>query len=211
MAYSLYTHRFWQEPFNLYSNKQCFLHKHEMIGSRDCCLHVSQNPGAGQQILWGISGQHESIWHISSWHDFLHVMNPNVKYPYFLEIRSSEETIETQADIQPFVTRLLWRKKLLRSNGKYKTHHATVWSHLGEAYVGYTNFDPCKRFNLQDIEEALDGRCDVGDEGHSKHGHWMGGSLHCQRNTEREPATIPTHYFRWGHQCLRLSSNKNCW
>lgn len=92
---------------------------------------------------------------------FFTMMNPNVKCPYLLEIRSSEETIETQADVQRFVTRLLRHKKLPRSDGKYKTHHATVWSYLEEAYVGCTNFDPCKRFNLRDIEEVLDGRCDV--------------------------------------------------
>ena len=92
---------------------------------------------------------------------FFTMINPNVKCPYLLEIRSSEEVIETQADVQRFVAKLHRCKQPPRSDGKYRTRQATVWAHLEEAYVGCINFDPRKRFSLSEIEEVLDGRCNI--------------------------------------------------
>lgn len=89
------------------------------------------------------------------------MINPSLKCPYLLEIRSTTENIVSQADVQNFVGNLLRKKKLPLSDDKYKSNRATVWSSLEEAYIGCTNFDPTKRFSLRDIEEVLCGRYDV--------------------------------------------------
>ena len=97
---------------------------------------------------------------------FFTMVNPNIKCPYLLEIRSAKETIATQGDVQKFVSNLLHNKILPKSDGKYNTSRATVWFKLEEdrltqVYMGYTNFDSNERFTLRDIDEVLDGRCDV--------------------------------------------------
>lgn len=92
---------------------------------------------------------------------FFTMINPNIKCPYLLEIRSSKETFATQGDVQKFVSNLLRNRKLPKSDGKYNTSRATVWSYLEEVYIGCTTFDPSERFTLPQINEVLDGRCDV--------------------------------------------------
>ena len=92
---------------------------------------------------------------------FFTMINPSLKCPCLLEIRSSKETIATQGDVQKFVSNLLRNKKLPKSDGKYNKSRATARSYLEEVYLGCTNFDPSKRFTLCDIDEVLDGKYDV--------------------------------------------------
>ena len=92
---------------------------------------------------------------------FFTMINSNLKCPYLLEIRSSEKNIQTQEDVQNFVANRLRQKKRPVSDIKYNLNRATIWSCLGEVYIGCTSFDPNMRFSLRDVEEVLNGKYDV--------------------------------------------------
>ena len=91
---------------------------------------------------------------------FFTMINPNLKCPYLLEIRSSKKNIQTQ-DVQNFVGNRLRQKERPVSDIKYNLSRAAVWSCLEEAYIGCTSFEPNMRFSLRDVEEVLNGKYDV--------------------------------------------------
>lgn len=76
------------------------------------------------------------------------MINPNLKGPFLLEIRSAPEKIHTPEAVSKFVSNRLRGKKRPLSDAKYNTHRASVWSSLEEIYVGCTHFDPAKRLSL---------------------------------------------------------------
>lgn len=80
------------------------------------------------------------------------MINPNMKCPYLLEIRSSEKNIQTQEDVQNFVGNRLHQKERPVSDIKYNLSRGTVWSCLEEVYIGCTSFDSNMRFSLRDVE-----------------------------------------------------------
>ena len=88
------------------------------------------------------------------------MVNLNLKCAYLLEIRSSQEKIKTQEEVEKFVGNRLRMKERPVSDSKYVSH-ATVWSCLEEAYIGCTSFDPDMRFSLRDVEEVLNGTYNV--------------------------------------------------
>lgn len=92
---------------------------------------------------------------------FFTMVNPNLKCPYLLEIRSSGEKIQTQEDVQKFVGNRLRKKERPVSDRKYNVSRATLWSCLEEVYIGCTSFDPNMRFSLRHVEEVLNGTYDV--------------------------------------------------
>ena len=106
---------------------------------------------------------------------FFTMINPNLKCPYLLEIRSCEEKIQTQEDVQNFVGNHLRQKEHPVLDSKYNLSCATVWSCLEEVYIGCTSFDPNMRFCLSDVEEVVTGKYDVDNtcevEGDTDHSH----------------------------------------
>ena len=92
---------------------------------------------------------------------FFTMINPNLKRPYLLEIRSSEKNIQTQEDVQNFVGNRLRQKERPVSDIKYNLSRATVWSCLGEVYIRCTSFDFNMRFSLREVEEVLNDKYDV--------------------------------------------------
>ena len=92
---------------------------------------------------------------------FFTMINPNLKCPYLLEIRSCEKNIQTQEDVYNFVGNRLRQRKRPMSDIKYNLSHATIWSCLEEVYIGCTSFDSDMRFSLRDVEEVLNGKYDV--------------------------------------------------
>jgi len=91
---------------------------------------------------------------------FFIMVNPNLKCPYLVEIRSSQEKIQTQEDVQKFADNRLRKKEHPLSDSKHSMSRATVWSCLEEVYIGCTSFDPNMRFSLRDVE-VLNGTYDV--------------------------------------------------
>ena len=86
------------------------------------------------------------------------MINPNLKCPFLLEIRSAPDKIHSQEAVTKFVSNLLRDKKRPLSDAKYNTHRASIWFSLEEVYVGCTSFDPNTRLSLSKIEDILSGK-----------------------------------------------------
>ncbi|KAK3712178.1 hypothetical protein QZH41_005805 [Actinostola sp. cb2023] len=89
------------------------------------------------------------------------MINPNIKCPYLIEIKSAKSNNLKAGDIKMFISDLQRSKKLPTQDSKYETDRATIWSSLEEAYIGCTSFDPTKRLSLEDIEKLLTEKRDI--------------------------------------------------
>lgn len=92
---------------------------------------------------------------------FFMMINPNLKCPFLLEIRSSQDKIQTQEDVQKFVGNRLRKKERPVLDSKYNVSRATVWLCLEEVYLRCTSFEPDMRFSLRDVQEVLNGTYNV--------------------------------------------------
>lgn len=81
------------------------------------------------------------------------LINPSVKYPYRLEIRSAGNISQDQLKI--FISSLLRQKKLPLYDDKYAVERATVWRGLEEIYRGCANFDRHSRLSLEEAATIL--------------------------------------------------------
>ena len=86
------------------------------------------------------------------------MINPSLKCPFLLEIRSAPEKIHSQEAVSKFVSNLVRDKKLPLPDVQYNIRRVTVWSSLEEVYVGCAVFDPAKRLFLSEIELILSGK-----------------------------------------------------
>lgn len=86
------------------------------------------------------------------------MINPSLKSPFLLEIRSAPEKLTSQEDVTKFVSKLLRAKKRPLTDAKYSKRQAREWSGLEEIYVGCTNFDPTKILSISQIKGILSGK-----------------------------------------------------
>ena len=85
---------------------------------------------------------------------FFLMINPSVKYPYCLEIRSAGN-ISSQDELKIFLSSLLRQNKCPLPDKKYVAERATVWRGLEEIYIGCTNFDRHSRLSLREAANIM--------------------------------------------------------
>ena len=78
---------------------------------------------------------------------FFSLINPNLKCPYLLEVRS-EGNIHSQDELKRFIISLLRRGKHPLKDDKYEVERATVWCALDEVYKGCVELNPQSRLSL---------------------------------------------------------------
>ena len=86
---------------------------------------------------------------------FFTMINPSLKCPFLLEIRSETDKFHSQEGVSKFFSSLLRDKRRPLSDAKYSTRRASVSSNLEGVYIACTNFDPAKRPSLLEIDEIL--------------------------------------------------------
>ena len=89
------------------------------------------------------------------------MINPSLKCPFLLEIRSSSEQIHSPEAVTKFVSNLLRDNRRPLTDAKYNKHRAREWSSLEEVYLGCTNWDPTKRLSILAVEKILSGEYSV--------------------------------------------------
>ena len=82
------------------------------------------------------------------------MINPNLKYPFRLEIRSAG-SISSQEELKEFICSLLSQRKLPLPDKKYEVERATVWIGLEGVYRGCVAFDRHSRLSLKEAAEIL--------------------------------------------------------
>lgn len=85
---------------------------------------------------------------------FFSLINPSLKCPYLLEVRS-EGNIGCQDELKRFISSLLRRGKHPVPDEKYEVERATVWCALDEVYKGCVNFNPQSRLSLHKAATIL--------------------------------------------------------
>ena len=85
---------------------------------------------------------------------FFSMINPSVKYPYRLEIRSAGN-VSSQEQLKIFISSLLREKKLPLLDEKYGVERATIWRGLEEIYRECVNFDRHSRLSLEEAVAIL--------------------------------------------------------
>ena len=80
---------------------------------------------------------------------FFTMINPNLKSPYILEIRSQGE-ISSQEQIKSFITPLVRSERYPMQDAKYEIALATVWRELENVSRGCVKLKREKRFSLDE-------------------------------------------------------------
>ena len=89
------------------------------------------------------------------------MINPSLKCPFLLEIRSSSEQIHSPEAVTKFASNLLRDNRRPLTDAKYNKHRAREWSSLEEVYLGCTNWDPTMRLSILVVEKILSGEYSV--------------------------------------------------
>ena len=84
---------------------------------------------------------------------FFTMLNPSLKTPYVIEVRS--EGVNSQEQLKKFIRSLLEEQKHPLQDVKYDIDRATVWYDLEKVYRGFTNFDRNRRLSLQEAGQIL--------------------------------------------------------
>ena len=85
---------------------------------------------------------------------FFSLINPSLKCPYLLEVRS-EGNINCQDELKRFISSLLRRRKHPLPDEKYEIKRATVWCTLEEVFKGCINFNRQTRLPLDKAATIL--------------------------------------------------------
>ena len=80
-------------------------------------------------------------------------INPSLKTPYVIEVRS--EGVNSQEQLKKFIRSLLEEQKHSLQDVKYDIDRATVLYDLEKVYRGFTNFDRNRRLSLQEAGQIL--------------------------------------------------------
>ena len=84
---------------------------------------------------------------------FFTMLNPSLKTPYVIEVRS--EGVNSQEQLKKFIRSLLEEQKHSLQDVKYDIDRATVLYDLEKVYRGFTNFDRNRRLSLQEAGQIL--------------------------------------------------------
>ena len=85
---------------------------------------------------------------------FFTMINPSLKCPYLLEIRSAEG-IGSQEDLKTLITSLMRSKQHPLQDVKYEIERATVWRELEGVYRGCVNLNRDDRLKLDEASKIL--------------------------------------------------------
>jgi len=79
------------------------------------------------------------------------MINPSLKHPFILEMRSAQQKITSQEKLKVFVRSLLSQGKHPLPDKKYEVERTTVWHGLEGVYKACTNFDRKCRLSLREV------------------------------------------------------------
>ena len=80
---------------------------------------------------------------------FFTMVNPNLKCPYILEIRS-QGGIRSQEELKSFITSLMRSERYPMQDAKYEIARATVWRELENVFRGCVKWKREERFSLDE-------------------------------------------------------------
>lgn len=83
------------------------------------------------------------------------MINPSLKHPFILEMRSAQQKITSQEELKVFVHSLLSQGKHPLPDKKYEVERATVWRGLEGVYKACTNFDRKSRLSLKEVATIM--------------------------------------------------------
>ena len=86
---------------------------------------------------------------------FFSMINPSLKHPFILEMRSAQQKITSQEELKVFVRSLLSQGKHPLPDKKYEVERATVWRGLEGVYKACTNFDRKSRLSLKEVATIM--------------------------------------------------------
>ena len=86
---------------------------------------------------------------------FFSMINPSLKHPFILEMRSAQQKITSQDELKIFVRSLLSQGKHTLPDKKYEVECATVWRGLEGVYKACTNFDGKSRLSLKEVAAIM--------------------------------------------------------
>ena len=82
------------------------------------------------------------------------MINPNLKSPYILEIRS-QGGISSQEELKSFITSLVRSERYPMQDATYELARATVWRELENVFRGCVKLKSEKRFSLDEVSAIL--------------------------------------------------------
>lgn len=85
---------------------------------------------------------------------FFSLINPNIKYPFYMELRSA--SISSKEGVKKFMCERMRKNEIPETHPKYRRLRSTVWRNLQEIFVKCLNYNREKRINLEHAKVLLE-------------------------------------------------------